>query len=76
MLVYFVAIWSIFLPFGTFYGHLVCCTKKNLATLIVKKSSSSKKLLSGHGLVVSSPPATKEIGAMGREIESHQGTYV
>jgi hypothetical protein len=26
------------------------------------------------GLVVSSPPATEEIGAMGREIESHQGS--
>jgi hypothetical protein len=25
------------------------------------------------GLVVSSPPATEEIGAMGREIVSHQG---
>jgi hypothetical protein len=25
------------------------------------------------GLVVSSPPATEEIGAMGREIESRQG---
>jgi hypothetical protein len=26
-----------------------------------------------HGLVVSSPPATDETGAMGREIESRQG---
>jgi hypothetical protein len=26
------------------------------------------------GLVVSSPPATEETGAMGREIESRQGT--
>jgi hypothetical protein len=25
------------------------------------------------GLVVTSPPATKEIGAMGRDIESRQG---
>jgi hypothetical protein len=35
------AIWSISLPFGIFYGHLVyfvailvCCTNKNLATLV------------------------------------------
>jgi hypothetical protein len=36
MLVYFMAIWSILLPFGIFYGYLLClvrCTKKNLATL-------------------------------------------
>jgi hypothetical protein len=38
-LIYFRAIWSILLPFGTFYGYLVylfpalvCCTKKNLAS--------------------------------------------
>jgi transcriptional regulator of aromatic amino acid metabolism len=48
MLVYFMVIWSTFRPFGIFYGHLVhvpsfwyilpvlvCCTKKNLATLVV-----------------------------------------
>jgi hypothetical protein len=47
MLVYFMAIWSILLQFGMFYGYLVnfmvysifppvlvCCTKKNLATLV------------------------------------------
>jgi hypothetical protein len=39
-LVYFAAIWYSFLPFGilwlfgTFSPGLVCCTKKNLATLI------------------------------------------
>jgi hypothetical protein len=46
MLVYFKAIWSILRPSGIFFGHLVywmeiwfifsvlvCCTKKNLATL-------------------------------------------
>jgi hypothetical protein len=39
MLPEFMAIWSIFLPFGTLYGRLVYfsafifCTKKNLATL-------------------------------------------
>jgi hypothetical protein len=46
MLVYFMAIWSILRSFGIFYGHLIyfvairyifpvllCCTKKNLATL-------------------------------------------
>jgi hypothetical protein len=46
MSVYSMAIWSIFLPFGIVYGHLVhfpsfwcflpvlvCCTKKNLANL-------------------------------------------
>jgi hypothetical protein len=44
---YFMAIWSIFRPFGICYGHLVyvpsfwyilpvlaCCNKKNLATLL------------------------------------------
>jgi hypothetical protein len=46
MLVYFMAIWSILLPFGifvaiwyilwlfgTFFPVFVCCAKKNLATL-------------------------------------------
>jgi hypothetical protein len=39
-LVYFTAIWYILCTFGLFYSHLVyffpvlvCCTKKNLATL-------------------------------------------
>jgi hypothetical protein len=32
-LVYFTAIWSILRPFGLFFPVLVCCTKKNLATL-------------------------------------------
>jgi hypothetical protein len=41
-LVYFSAIWYMFVLFGKFCGHpvnifpfLVCCTKKNLATLVV-----------------------------------------
>jgi hypothetical protein len=47
MLVYFIAIWDILRPFCIFCGHLgylmviwyifpvlVCCTKKNLATLV------------------------------------------
>jgi hypothetical protein len=33
-LVHFVAIWYILWPFGMFSPVLVCCTKKNLATLI------------------------------------------
>jgi hypothetical protein len=39
-LVYFTAIWYILCPFGISYGYLVffpvlvCCTKKNLATLV------------------------------------------
>jgi hypothetical protein len=40
-------VWYIISPFGTFYGHfgigifpvLVCCTKKNLATLIGSESA-------------------------------------
>jgi hypothetical protein len=44
----FMTIWSILRPIGIFYGHLVyflvvwyifpvlvCCTKKNLATLVI-----------------------------------------
>jgi hypothetical protein len=34
---YFVVIWNILWPLGIFYGYLgflVCCTRKNLATLI------------------------------------------
>jgi hypothetical protein len=32
-LINFPAIWYIYPPFGTFFPVLVCCTKKNLATL-------------------------------------------
>jgi hypothetical protein len=32
-LVDFTAIWYFILTFGIFCGNLVCCTKKNLATL-------------------------------------------
>jgi hypothetical protein len=35
-------------PFGTFYGHLVCCTKKNLATLLatcVNRRPTPKQLI-------------------------------
>jgi hypothetical protein len=32
-LVYFVAVWNIFWSFSIFSPVLVCCTKKNLATL-------------------------------------------
>jgi hypothetical protein len=35
-LVYFMTIWSIFWSFGIFCPVLVCCTKKNLATLARK----------------------------------------
>jgi hypothetical protein len=59
MLSYFMAVWSILQPFGIFCGHLVyfmviwyifpvlvCCAKKNLATLlltIVKACFRKKK---------------------------------
>jgi hypothetical protein len=33
-LVYFVAIWYMLWLFGIFFRVLVCCTKKNLATLL------------------------------------------
>jgi hypothetical protein len=59
MLVYFMAFWSILLPFGKFCGHLVnfnwtfwyifpvlvCCSKKNLAAL--KNISNSYPYLGG-----------------------------
>jgi hypothetical protein len=31
---YFMAIWYILWSFGIFFPVLVCCTKKNLATLV------------------------------------------
>jgi hypothetical protein len=58
MLVYFMAIWSIFLPFGTFYGAwvyfvivwyifpvLVCCSPKNLATLFLNHKTFARRPL-------------------------------
>jgi hypothetical protein len=43
-LVYFTTIWYILWPFGTLFPLLVCCTKKNLATLLqtVKASASNR----------------------------------
>jgi hypothetical protein len=32
-MVYFMAIWYLWLSFGTYFPVLVCCTEKNLATL-------------------------------------------
>jgi hypothetical protein len=52
ILVYFVVIWYILLPFGIFLiiwcilPVLVCCTKKNLATLDAVKKCAAKKVKS------------------------------
>jgi hypothetical protein len=35
---YFTDIWYILCPFGTFFTVLVCCAKKNLATLVSLRS--------------------------------------
>jgi hypothetical protein len=42
-LVYFMAIWSILWLFGIFFHVLVCCPKKNLATLVPRLHSISKQ---------------------------------
>jgi hypothetical protein len=84
ILVYFMAIWSTFQPFDIFHGLwvyfppfwyilpvLVCCTKKNLATLDpCGEKITTKRAL---GLVALSPPTDEETGTMGREIESRWG---
>jgi hypothetical protein len=41
-LVYFVAIWYILWIFGIFFHILVCCSKKNLATLVSKRFKMSQ----------------------------------
>jgi hypothetical protein len=43
-LVYFVAIWYIIWLFGIFLPVLVCCTKKNLATLVETRCANLKKI--------------------------------
>jgi hypothetical protein len=76
---YFMAIWNILRAFGIFYSHLVhfmfiwkknpvlvSCTKKNLATLVCA--------VGVYCIVVTSSLATKEIEAMGRDVESRQGS--
>jgi hypothetical protein len=37
--------WYILVSFGTFFPVLLCCNKKNLATLHVAPSRAEKKLL-------------------------------
>jgi hypothetical protein len=44
-LVYFVAIWYIVWLFGIFIPVLVCCTKKNLATLIKRDLAGKIKMI-------------------------------
>jgi hypothetical protein len=57
MLVNFMAIWSILLPFSKVYGHLyvlpsfwsnfpslVSCTNKNLATLAVSRAEQARQM--------------------------------
>jgi hypothetical protein len=53
ILVYFMSIWSILWAFDVWYGHgylvytyfpvLVCCTKKNLATLLKSPSTQNPR---------------------------------
>jgi hypothetical protein len=45
----------------------------NLQVGKLERDFGTKVKSKGRGLVVSSPFATEEIGAMGREIEYHQG---
>jgi hypothetical protein len=78
MLIYYIAIWNILRTFDTLCVHLVhifpvlvSCTKKNLATLVYVVLQY--ELPWRRGLVISSPPATEETGAVGREIESLHG---
>jgi hypothetical protein len=54
---------NVFLPVGVFRPQSLWCSggQRNLIMPL------------RHGLVVSSPPATVKIGAVGREIESRQG---
>jgi hypothetical protein len=35
LLAYFMVMWSFLRPFGIFFPILVCCAKKNLATLLM-----------------------------------------
>jgi hypothetical protein len=42
--VYFVAIWYSLWFFGIVFTVLVCCTKKNLATLLCGAAPSDKKI--------------------------------
>jgi hypothetical protein len=42
-LVYFTAIGNILWSFGIFFLVLVCCTKKNLATLVCLRKEKRKK---------------------------------
>jgi hypothetical protein len=42
-LVYFVAIWNSLWLFGMFFPVLVCCTKKNLATLLSLWAGSRRR---------------------------------
>jgi hypothetical protein len=42
-LVYFTANWYFLSPFGTLFPILVCCTKKNLATLSLKPSQKPQE---------------------------------
>jgi hypothetical protein len=47
--VYFAAIWDNLWLFGTFFPPLVCCIKKNLATMIVtKKMDAVKPMMISH----------------------------
>jgi hypothetical protein len=54
MLVYYMAIWYILWPLGTFCGHLVylssfiCCNNKNLATLVWMHTTGKRLSSSSH----------------------------
>jgi hypothetical protein len=79
-LVYFTAIANILGTFGIFCGNLVYLPLfwyfgprkiwQPCSGLLAQKQKNPKKLPWRHGLVVSSPSATDETGAIGREVES------
>jgi hypothetical protein len=75
-LVYFTAIWYILLPFGKYCGYLVyifpvlvCCTKKNMATMCAISPRYSRVTLWRRGIVVIAAAYRTE----DRRFESRQG---
>jgi hypothetical protein len=59
--------------FGIFSPILVCCTKKNLASLVYSAFNQCDQMTWWRGPVLSPSPATEDSGAMGREIGSPLG---
>jgi hypothetical protein len=64
-MVYFMAIWYVWWPFGIFFPYLASCTEKNLATLLCSCYSQTPHWHPVHSFFMNDPNLRNEVRATG-----------